>query len=167
MQDVKLFDNRLLFKNEMVTEANMPAVFGGKRIVMFGLPGAFTPTCSSKQLPAYEDMYEQFINTNKVDDVYCISVNDHFVMNAWGKDLGLEKITLIPDGNGALTRQLGMLVDKPAQNFGQRSWRYSSYIVNGIVKKMFIEPGINNTSADEDPYEESTPEKILDYVKSL
>ena len=167
MQDVKLFDNRLLFKNEMVTEANMTAVFGGKRIVMFGLPGAFTPTCSSKQLPAYEDMYEQFINTNKVDDVYCISVNDHFVMNAWGKDLGLEKITLIPDGNGALTRQLGMLVDKPAQNFGQRSWRYSSYIVNGIVKKMFIEPGINNTSADEDPYEESTPEKILDYVKSL
>ena len=88
-------------------------------------------------------------------------------MNAWGKDIGVDKITLIPDGNGALTRQLGMLVDKPAQNLGQRSWRYSSYIVNGIVKKMFIEPGINNTSADEDPYEESTPEKILDYVKSL
>jgi peroxiredoxin len=88
-------------------------------------------------------------------------------MNAWGKDLGLKKITLLPDGSGSITRQLGMLVDKPAQNFGQRSWRYSSYIVNGIVKKMFIEPGINNTSADEDPYEESTPEKILDYVKSL
>jgi|TARA_B110000444_G_scaffold223968_1_gene226846 peroxiredoxin len=167
MQDVKLFDNRLLFKNEMVTEANMAAVFGGKRIVMFGLPGAFTPKCSNKQLPEYEDLYEQFINTNKVDDVYCISVNDCFVMNAWGKDIGVDKITLIPDGNGALTRQLGMLVDKPAQNLGQRSWRYSSYIVNGIVKKMFIEPGINNTSADEDPYEESTPEKILDYVKSL
>ena len=105
MQDVKLFDNRLLFKNEMVTEANMAAVFGGKRIVMFGLPGAFTPKCSNKQLPEYEDLYEQFINTNKVDDVYCISVNDCFVMNAWGKDIGVDKITLIPDGNGALTRQ--------------------------------------------------------------
>ena len=167
MQDVKLFDNRLLFKDELVTETDMPAIFGGKRIVMFGLPGAFTPTCSGKQLPAYEDMYEQFIATDKVDAVFCVSVNDHFVMNAWGKDLGIQKVELIPDGNGALTRQLGMLVDKPVQNFGFRSWRYSSYIVNGIVKKMFIEPGINNMSVDEDPYEESTPEKILDYVKSL
>lgn len=167
MQDVKLFDNRLLFKDELVSETDMPTMFSNKRIVMFGLPGAFTPTCSGKQLPAYEDMYEQFIATDKVDAVYCVSVNDHFVMNAWGKDLGIQKVKLIPDGNGALTRQLGMLVDKPVQNFGQRSWRYSSYVVNGIVKKMFIEPGINNMSDDEDPYEESTPEKILDYVKSL
>ena len=126
MKDVKLFDNRILFKDELVTETDMPTLFTGKRIVMFGLPGAFTPTCSSKQVPAYEDMYEQFIDTNKVDDVYCVSVN-----------------------------------------FGYRSWRYSAYVVNGIVKEMFIEPGINNMSADEDPYEESTPEKILEYVKSL
>jgi len=167
MQDVKLFDNRLLFKDELVSETDMPTMFSNKRIVMFGLPGAFTPTCSGKQLPAYEDMYEQFIATDKVDAVYCVSVNDHFVMNAWGKDLGIQKVKLIPDGNGALTRQLGMLVDKPVQQFGLRSWRYSSYVVNGIVKKMFIEPGINNMSDDEDPYEESTPEKILDYVKSL
>ena len=167
MKDVKLFDNRILFKDELVSETDMPTLFTGKRIVMFGLPGAFTPTCSSKQVPAYEDMYEQFIDTNKVDDVYCVSVNDHFVMNAWGKDLGVKKITLIPDGDGSLTRQLGMLVNKPVQNFGYRSWRYSAYVVNGIVKEMFIEPGINNMSDDEDPYEESTPEKILEYVKSL
>ena len=140
--------------------------FKGKRVVLFSLPGAFTPTCSSQQLPGFEKEYNQ-IKLLAVDEVYCVSVNDSYVMNAWGKDLGIEKITLIPDGNGAITRQLGMLVDKPVQNFGQRSWRYSSYIVNGIVKKMFIEDGINNASADEDPYEESTPEKILDYVKSL
>ena len=88
-------------------------------------------------------------------------------MNAWGTNLGIQKVTLIPDGSGSLTRQLGMLVDKPVQNFGFRSWRYSSYVVNGIVQQMFIEPGINNDSDDEDPYTESTPEKILEYVKSL
>ena len=167
MKNVKLFDTRILFKGELVTETDMPTLFTGKRIVMFGLPGAFTPTCSSKQLPAYEDMYEQFIDTGKVDDVYCVSVNDHFVMNAWGTNLDIQKVTLIPDGSGSLTRQLGMLVDKPVQNFGFRSWRYSSYVVNGIVQQMFIEPGINNDSDDEDPYTESTPEKILEYVKSL
>ena len=93
MNNVKLFDNRILFKDELVTETDMPTLFTGKRIVMFGLPGAFTPTCSSKQVPAYEDMYEQFIDTNKVDDVYCVSVNDHFVMNAWCKDLGIKGYT--------------------------------------------------------------------------
>ena len=167
MKDVKLFDNRILFKDELVSETDMPTLFTGKRIVMFGLPGAFTPTCSSKQVPAYEDLYEQFIATGKVDDVYCVSVNDMYVMNAWGKDLGVKAITLIPDGEGVLTSQLGMLVNKPGTKFGKRSWRYSAFVADGIVKKMFIEPGINNMSADEDPYEESTPEKILEYVKSL
>ena len=170
MENVKLWDYDFLFKtDDGVQEINMPALFSGKRIVMFGLPGAFTPTCSSKQVPAYEDLYEQFIATGKVDDVYCVSVNDMYVMNAWGKDLGVKAITLIPDGEGVLTSQLGMLVNKPGTKFGKRSWRYSAFVADGIVKKMFIEPGINNISDENvgDPYEESKPEKILDYVKSL
>ena len=113
MQDVKLFNNRLLFKDELVTETDMPTVFGGKRLVMFGLPGAFTPTCSSKQLPAYEDMYEQFIDTGKVDDVYCISVNDHFVMNAWGKENNVgDKIIMIGDPFLNFIKAIGAEVDK-------------------------------------------------------
>ena len=134
---------------------------------MFGLPGAFTPTCSSKQLPAYEDMYNLFMDTGKVDDIYCLSVNDMFVMDAWGKDLGIKNVKLIPDGDGGVVRQLGMLVDKPSLNFGLRSWRHSSFIINGIVKKMFVEDGINNQGVNGDPYEVSDPQTMLDYVKSL
>jgi len=88
-------------------------------------------------------------------------------MDAWGKDLGIQNIKLIPDGDGALTRQLGMLVDKPTSNLGMRSWRHSSFIINGVVKKMFIEDGINNLGETGDPYEVSDPQTMLDYVKSL
>ena len=170
MENVKLWDYDFLFKtDDGVLESNMASLFANKRIIMFGLPGAFTPICSGKQLPAYEDLYEQFIATGKVDDVYCVSVNDMFVMNAWGKHLGLKSITLIPDSEGVLTSQIGMLVDTPGNKLGKRSWRYSAFVADGIVKKMFIEDGINNISDVNigDPYEESKPEKILDYVKSL
>ena len=166
--NIKLFNNDLLFREDGHTVMKpMEDLFYNKRIVMFGLPGAFTPTCSSKQLPAYEDMYNLFMDTGKVDDIYCLSVNDMFVMDAWGKDLGIKNVKLIPDGDGGVVRQLGMLVDKPSLNFGLRSWRHSSLVVNGIVKKMFVEDGINNQGENGDPYEVSDPQTMLDYVKSL
>ena len=160
------YTNFKTFVNKEWKEIDTEEIFSAKKIIVFSIDGAFTSSLNDKNIQEYDKAYTQLKSTG-IDEVYCVSVNDHFVMNAWCKDLGIKKITLIPDGDGSLTRQLGMLVDKPVQNFGQRSWRYSSYIVNGIVKEMFIEPGINNMSDDEDPYEESTPEKILEYVKSL
>ena len=138
-------------------------LFKNKKVVLFSLPGAFTPTCSGEQLPAYEERYDEF-KAHGVDDIYCISVNDAFVMNAWARDLGIQKVKMIPDGDGAFTRSLGMLVNKPAQGFGMRSWRYSAFIDNKEIKQMFVEPGLNNLSNDDDPYEVSDPETMLRYL---
>ncbi len=135
-------------------------LFKGKKIVLFSLPGAFTPTCSGQQLPSYDEMYNQFKDKG-IDDVYCISVNDAFVMNAWARDLGIKNIKMIPDGCGTFTRSMGMLVNKPKQGFGMRSWRYSALINDGVVEKFNEEPGINNFSSDDDPYEVSDPETML------
>ena len=140
-------------------------LFKGKRVVVVSLPGAFTPTCSSKQLPKYEEMYDQF-KAAGVDNVYCVSVNDAFVMNAWAKDLGVEKVEMVPDGDGVFTRGMNMLVDKPAQGFGLRSWRYAMVVNNKKVEKMFVEEGLNNLGLDDDPYTESTPEAVLEYLKN-
>ena len=116
-------------------------LFKDKKVVVFSLPGAFTPTCSSEQLPAYEEMYDKFKNVG-VDEVYCVSVNDAFVMNAWARDLGIKNVKMIPDGCGTFTRSMGRLVNKPAQGFGMRSWRYSALIDNMEVKhfNQSIEP---------------------------
>jgi peroxiredoxin len=140
-------------------------LFKGKRVVVVSLPGAFTPTCSSKQLPKYEEMYDQF-KAAGVDAVYCVSVNDAFVMNAWAKDLGVEKVEMVPDGDGVFTRGMNMLVDKPTQGFGLRSWRYAMVVNNKKVEKMFVEEGLNNLGLDDDPYTESTPEAVLEYLKN-
>jgi len=140
-------------------------LFKGKRVVVVSLPGAFTPTCSSKQLPKYEEMYDQF-KAAGIDAVYCVSVNDAFVMNAWAKDLGVEKVEMVPDGDGVFTRGMNMLVDKPAQGFGLRSWRYAMVVNNKKVEKMFVEDGLNNLGLDDDPYTESTPEAVLEYLKN-
>ena len=140
-------------------------LFKGKRVVVVSLPGAFTPTCSSKQLPKYEEMYDQF-KAAGIDAVYCVSVNDAFVMNAWAKDLGVEKVEMVPDGDGVFTRGMNMLVDKPAQGFGLRSWRYAMVVNNKKVEKMFVEEGLNNLGLDADPYTESTPEAVLEYLKN-
>ena len=139
-------------------------LFDGKRVVIFSLPGAFTPTCSAYQLPGFEEKYEDFIGLG-IDDIYCISVNDGFVMNAWGKALGVENVKLIPDGNAYFTRSMGMLVNKSNLGFGQRSWRYAAVVENGIIEKLFVEEGLRD-NADTDPYEASTPEAVLEYVKS-
>jgi len=140
-------------------------LFKGKRVVVVSLPGAFTPTCSSKQLPKYEEMYDQFKEAG-IDAVYCVSVNDAFVMNAWAKDLSVEKVEMVPDGDGVFTRGMNMLVDKPAQGFGLRSWRYAMVVNNKKVEKMFVEEGLNNLGLDDDPYTESTPEAVLEYLKN-
>ena len=135
-------------------------LFGGKKVVIFSLPGAFTPTCSGQQLPTYDEMYSQFKDKG-IDDVYCVSVNDAFVMNAWARDLGIKNVKMIPDGDGTFTRSMGMLVNKPKQGFGMRSWRYAAIVNDGTIENMFIEPGQNDFSDDDDPYTVSSPEHIL------
>ena len=138
-------------------------LFKGKRIVMFSLPGAFTPTCSSEELPSYDRMYNEFKDMG-IDDVYCVSVNDAFVMNAWSRDLEIKHVKMIPDGCGTFTSNMGMLVAKPKQGFGMRSWRYAAVVNDGVVEKMFEEPGFNNFSDDDDPYVVSKPEIIKNYL---
>ena len=135
-------------------------LFKDKKVLLFSLPGAFTPTCSGQQLPTYDDMHKQFKDKG-FDAVYCISVNDAFVMNAWARDLNIKNVKMIPDGCGTFTRSMGMLVNKPAQGFGMRSWRYAAVIKNGIVENWFEEPGLNNSSDDDDPYTVSAPEYVL------
>ena len=139
-------------------------LFKNKKVVLFSLPGAFTPTCSGEQLPAYDEAYDKF-KALGVDDVYCISVNDAFVMNAWARDLGIKNVKMIPDGDNVFTGTMGMLVNKPKQGFGMRSWRYSALINDRRVIKLYEEPGMNNFSSDDDPYEVSDPETMLKYLE--
>jgi len=139
-------------------------LFNGKRVVLFSLPGAFTPTCSAYQLPGFEEKYDDFRSLG-IDDIYCISVNDGFVMNAWAQDQNIEKVKLIPDGNAYFTRSMGMLVNKSNLGFGDRSWRYAMVVDNGIITKLFLEAGMRDNS-NEDPYEETTPDKVLEYVSA-
>lgn len=138
-------------------------IFKGKRVALFSLPGAFTPTCSTYQLPGFEDSYVE-MKSRGVDEVYCVSVNDAFVMNAWARQLGIQGIKVIPDGTGEFTRSLGMLIDKSHLGFGLRSWRYMAVFNDGVVEKWWQEPGINNDGSDDDPYGETRPENMLEYL---
>lgn len=135
-------------------------IFSGKTVVVFSLPGAFTPTCSSTHLPRFNELADTF-KANGVDDIVCISVNDTFVMNAWSKDQEAENIQVIPDGNGEFTDGMGMLVDKSDIGFGKRSWRYSMLVKNGVIDKMFIEP-----QKPGDPFEVSDADTMLNYVNA-
>ncbi len=136
--------------------------FAGKRVVVFSLPGAFTPTCSTYQLPDFEKLYPEF-QAQGVDEIYCISVNDAFVMNQWGKSQNLENIKLIPDGSGEFTRKMGMLVCKDNLGFGMRSWRYAAIVDDSVVTGWFEEPGFEDNCGD-DPYGESAPQRILSHL---
>tara|TARA_Y100000389_G_scaffold72636_1_gene69422 strand:+ start:35725 stop:36264 length:540 start_codon:yes stop_codon:yes gene_type:complete len=138
-------------------------ICNGKRVVIFSLPGAFTPTCSTFQVPGFEENYD-LIRELGVDEVYCASVNDSFVMNKWAKDQGVEKIKMIPDGTGTFTRQMGMLVDKSNLGFGMRSWRYAMVVKGGVIERFFEEPGMRDNATD-DPYGETAPQVIIDYLK--
>lgn len=137
--------------------------FENKRVVVFSLPGAFTPTCSTYQVPGFENNYQK-IKDLGIDEVYCISVNDSFVMNKWAKDQNLQNIKMIPDGNGEFTRQMGMLVEKFNLGFGLRSWRYAMIVNNGVVEQWFEEPG-RRDNADDDPYSITSPESVLAYLE--
>ncbi|SEW16597.1 Peroxiredoxin [Aliiroseovarius sediminilitoris] len=137
--------------------------FKGKRVVLFSLPGAFTPTCSTYQLPGFEKGAEDF-RAQGIDEIYCMSVNDSFVMNAWARNQELENVKVIPDGSGEFTRGMGMLVNKDNLGFGARSWRYAAIINDGVVEAWFEEPGRCDNHG-EDPYGESAPENVLAWLK--
>ncbi len=139
-------------------------IFAGKKIAIFSLPGAFTPTCSSNHLPRYEELFDEF-KALGVDEIYCISVNDAFVMFQWGKQQGAQKVKLLPDGNGEFTRKMGMLVDKSNLGFGMRSWRYSMVVNDGVIEEMFVEPGYEDNCGS-DPFEVSDVDTMLGYLRS-
>lgn len=139
-------------------------VFKGKNVVVFSLPGAFTPTCSTSHLPRYEELYSEFTALG-VDAIVCISVNDAFVMFQWGKSQNAKNVFLLPDGNGEFSRKMGMLVKKDNLGFGMRSWRYSMYVENGEIKQLFSEAGYQD-DAPSDPFEVSDADTMLSYLKS-
>ena len=133
-------------------------IFKGKTVVVFSLPGAFTPTCSSTHVPRYNELASTFRKVG-VDEIVCLSVNDAFVMSEWQKDQNAPEINFIPDGNGEFTAAMGMLVDKNDLGFGKRSWRYSMLVKNGVIEKMFIEP-----EKEGDPFEVSDADTMLHYI---
>ncbi|GGH25447.1 Peroxiredoxin [Cribrihabitans marinus] len=137
-------------------------LFSGKRVVLFSLPGAFTPTCSTYQLPGFENRRDEFRDLG-IDEIFCMSVNDSFVMNKWAEAQALKNVKVIPDGSGEFTRRMGMLVDKSNLGFGMRSWRYAAIVDNGVVEAWFEEPGLSDNHP-EDPYGVSSPESLLGYL---
>jgi glutaredoxin-like protein len=139
-------------------ETDSDQLFKGRTVAVFSLPGAFTPTCSSTHLPRFNELAPAF-RQNGVEEVVCISVNDPFVMEEWAKNQECENVFVLPDGNGAFTEQMGMLVDKSDLNFGKRSWRYSMLVRDGIIDKMFIEP-----DQPGDPFTVSDADTLLHYV---
>ncbi len=138
-------------------------IFKGKKVIVFALPGAFTPTCSSTHLPRYEELYEQFAS-HGVDAIYCLSVNDAFVMFQWGKHIGAKNVKMLPDGSGEFSRKMGMLVDKDNLGFGMRSWRYSMLVNDGTIEKAFVEPDFGD-NCPTDPFEVSDADTMLAWMK--
>ena len=138
---------------------NTKEQFAGKRVIIFALPGAFTPTCSSFQLPGFETMFSQF-QEKGIEDIYCLSVNDTFVMNSWFEAQGIENVKPLPDGNGEFTEYVGASVAKANVGFGIRSWRYAMVVNDNVVEHVFAEEGFGD-NIDTDPYEVSSPENVL------
>jgi glutaredoxin-like protein len=145
-------------KNNDWVNITTDELFAGKTVIVFSLPGAFTPTCSSTHVPGYNELAGVF-KQNGVDDIICLSVNDAFVMNEWAKDQKADNVTFLPDGNGEFTEKMGLLVDKNDLGFGKRSWRYSMLVKDGVIEKMFIEP-----EKPGDPFEVSDAETMLKYI---
>ena len=138
-------------------------IFKDKKVVVFSLPGAFTPTCSTSHLPRYEELYEDF-KAEGIDTIVCISVNDAFVMYQWGLSQNAKNVFLLPDGNGEFSRKMGMLVNKDNLGFGMRSWRYSMLVDNGEITKLFAEDGCSD-NCPTDPFEVSDADTMLNYLK--
>jgi peroxiredoxin/glutaredoxin len=141
-----------------LVERSTDEIFDGRTVVLFSLPGAFTPTCSSSHVPRYDELAPQLKEAG-VDEIVCASVNDAFVMDAWKQDQRASRVTFLPDGNGEFTEGMGMLVDKGGLGFGKRSWRYSMLVKDGVVEKMFIEPEVEG-----DPYEVSDADTMLQHL---
>ncbi|KXJ44883.1 MAG: peroxiredoxin [Cycloclasticus sp.] len=149
------------FRWQDVTTAD---IFKGKKIVVLALPGAFTPTCSSTHLPGFEAKYQELKDLG-VDEVYCLSVNDAFTMFQWSKNLGINNVKMLPDGNGEFTRLMGMLVKKDNLGFGDRSWRYSMIVEDETITALFSEPGKMDNCPD-DPFTCSDVDTLLNHLKS-
>jgi len=149
------FKNRV---DEQWVDVTSEQLFKGRTVIVFALPGAYTPTCSTTHLPRYNELAPTFRSLG-VDDIVCLSVNDAFVMNEWKKDQHAPGITFIPDGNGEFSDKMGLLVDKAALGFGKRSWRYSMLVKDGVIAKMFIEP-----EKEGDPFEVSDADTMLNYI---
>ncbi|MFK7892202.1 MAG: peroxiredoxin [Granulosicoccus sp.] len=139
-------------------------VFAGKQVVLFALPGAFTPACSESHLPGYEKFHDAFI-AQGIDTVACLAVNDAFVMHQWALSRNIEKTFMLPDGNGEFSRKMGMLVERTAQGLGMRSWRYSMLVNDCTIEKLFVEPGFKDNPPGV-PLDVSSAETMLDYLKS-
>jgi len=139
-------------------------IFSGKKIVILALPGAFTPTCSSTHLPGFETKYQEFKDLG-VDEIYCLSVNDAFTMFKWSKDLGINNVKMLPDGNGDFSRLMGMLVKKENLGFGNRSWRYSMLVDDSVISALFSEPGKMDNCPD-DPFTCSDADTLLAHLQS-
>ena len=138
--------------------------FAGKRVVLFSLPGAFTPTCSTMQLPGFEQKFAEF-KALGIKDIYCVSVNDAFVMNCWAKDQKIKKVKMIPDGSANFTSAMRMDVYKDNLGFGRRSWRQACVVNNGQIEKWFIEGDVVEDNVDSDPYGVTSPENILNWLR--
>lgn len=138
-------------------------LFGGRKVALFAVPGAFTPTCSAKHLPGFVEKASD-IKGKGVDAIACLSVNDAFVMNQWARSQELANVRVIPDGSAEFTEKVGMLVRKDNVGFGCRSWRYAAVVDDGVIERLFVEPG-KCDNHPEDPYGESSPEAILAYLR--
>ena len=141
-------------------------IFNDKEVVVFGLPGAFTPTCSAFQLPKFEELYDDFRDLG-IDEVYCTSVNDSFVMNAWFEQQGITKVKALPDGNGDFAKSVNMINDFTNRGFGMRSWRYCMYVKNAEIKVRYTEWGEPEACPIQDPFEVSNAEKMIEALKQI
>jgi peroxiredoxin len=145
-------------------DVSLLSLFDNKRVILFGLPGAFTPTCSTMQLPRFEELAPEFKETYGIDEIYCMSVNDAFVMNAWARSQNLEHVKVIPDGNLHFTDALNLRVPFENRGFGERCWRFAAIFNDSELQVMWKEDGICENS-EEDPYDATTPENVLEYLK--
>ena len=158
------YTNFKTFVNKEWKEIDTEEIFSEKKIIVFSIDGAFTSSLNDKNIQEYDEAHTQLKSTG-IDGVYCVSVNDTFVMNAWSDQLGIKNVKPLGDGEGVFTQGMGMLVNKPKQGFGMRSWRYSMLVDNGEVIKIFEEPGKNNASDDDDPLSVSDANTMIKYLK--
>lgn len=162
VRDIKLKNKKNPYKWKTLKSNKL---FKNKKCVVFSLPGAFTPTCSNHQLPDYDKYYKK-LKKKGIDDVYCLSVNDSFVMNNWKKSKKIKHIKMLPDGNAEFTKKMGALVKKKNLGFGNRSWRYSMLIDNGKIVKIFSEPNMSNNHQT-DPFSKSDVHTMMKFLNSL